>query len=67
MMMIAFFHAHCRVPAVILYLSEELIILHHTRAAGLVMLQMYEAPIAKLLTPARQVLRDDVCMYIYFE
>ena len=67
MMMVAFLHAHSRVPAVVLYLSEELVILHHPRAAWLVMLQMDEAPIAELLAPARQVLRDDVCMYIYFK
>ena len=65
--MIAFLHAHGRIPTVVLYLPEKLIVLHHPRAAGLVMLQMYEAAVAELLTPARQMLGVDVGMYIYFE
>ena len=65
--MIALLHTHCGVPAVVLYLSEEFIVFHHPCTARLVMLQMYEATITELLTPARQVLRDDMGMNIYFE
>lgn len=31
------------------------------------MLEMYEASIAELFAPAREVLRDNMGMYIYFE
>ena len=67
MMVVAFLHAHIRVPAVVLDFPEELIIFHHPCAAGLVMLQMDEPAIAELLAPARQVLGYYMCMYIYFE
>jgi hypothetical protein len=67
MMMVALIDAYGRVPAVRLYLTKKLIILHHPSAAGLVMLQPYEAAIAELLTPPREVLRHDVRMYIYLE
>lgn len=67
MVVVALGDTHGRVPAVGLYLAKELIVFHHARAAGLVVLQAYEATIAKLLTPARQVLRHDVRMDIYLE
>ena len=55
------------VPAVGLDLAKELIVFHHPRAAWFVMLEMDKASIAELLAPARQVLRDNMGMYIYFE
>ena len=65
--MVAFMYSHSWIPTVRLNLSKKLIVLHHPGAAGFVMLEMYEAPVAELLAPAWQVLRYDVGMYIYFE
>ena len=64
MMVVAVCNTHSRVPAVGLYLAKELVVFHHTCTARLVMLKAYEAAITKLLTPARQVLRYDMRMYV---
>jgi len=66
-MMIAVCDPYVGVPAVGLDLAKELIIFHHPGAAGFVMLEMNKTSIAELLAPARQVLRDNMGMYIYFE
>jgi hypothetical protein len=50
-----------------LYFPEELIVFHHPRTAGLVVLQVDEPAIAELLAPAWQMLRNDMRMYVYFE
>jgi hypothetical protein len=67
MMVVALVHAHLRVPAVALYLSKELIILHHSSAAGLVMLQMNETSVAEFLAPAREMLRKYMRVYVNLE
>ena len=63
-MMIALLHAHLGIPNVAADLAKELTILHHARAAGLVMVQMDESPVTILRTEVGNVLRQDVRMYI---
>jgi len=59
-----FLHAHAGVPAVLLYLAEYLVALYHARAAGLVVLQPYEFPVAKFLEPVGDMLRHYMGMDI---
>jgi hypothetical protein len=51
-MVVALVHAHGGVPAVGLNLAKEFIVFHHAGTAGAMMLQVYEAAIAKSLTPS---------------
>ena len=60
MCMLAFFQSSGSIPAVRLYFAEELIVLHHACAAGLVMFEMNEPAIAKLFAPARKMLGNNV-------
>jgi hypothetical protein len=51
MLVIAIPYTSFSIPAIILYLPEELVILHHPGAARFMMFQMNEAAIAKALAP----------------
>lgn len=62
--MVTLLYTRLWVPAVVLYLAEELIVLHHTGAAGLVMVQVYKPAVAEFLAPARQVFGNYMGMYI---
>ena len=58
--MSAFFESLRRIPAVTFNFSEEGIVHHHARAAGLVVLQLHKLAIAKFLLPFGQVFGNDV-------
>jgi APA family basic amino acid/polyamine antiporter len=58
--MSAFFESLRRIPAVAFNFSEEGIVHHHARAAGLVVLQLHKLAIAKFLLPFGQVFGNDV-------
>src|SRR5258708_2906110 len=55
------------VPAVGLNLAKKFVINHHAGAAVLMMVQLYKAIIAKFLRPLGQMLRQDVCVNVYFK
>jgi hypothetical protein len=54
------------VPAVALYLAEKLIIFHHPRTAGFVVVQVYKPRVAEFLAPAWQVFGYYMCVDVYF-
>ena len=62
--LVAFRQARGRVPAIGLHLAEELVVHHHPRAAGPVMVQVDEATIAETPPEVRDGLGQDVRVYV---
>jgi hypothetical protein len=64
MVVTAFFHARLRAPTIVLNLSKELAIFHHSSTTALVMIKRYKSSIAELLPKIRDVFGQNVCMDI---
>ncbi len=63
--LVTFMDSNGWVPTVGKNFSKEDIILHHPRTARFVVFEIDKSTIAKLLTPPRQMLWNDMGMYIY--
>src|SRR6187549_98258 len=66
-MLIAFMHAHHRIPAIGFHLPEKFITYHHPRPAITTIFEMNKFAIAKFLHPTRDVAWHDVGMYVDFQ
>ena len=67
MLVIAFFHSSFSGPAVVLNLPEEHIILHHARTTWLMMIEVYKTSVTEFGLEIRNVLRNNVGMYVNSE
>jgi hypothetical protein len=63
---VALLHTPIAAPAIILYLAEKFVTLHHPCAARLVVLQAYKTPIPEFSSPVGHIFRYYMGMYINY-
>jgi transcription elongation factor GreA-like protein len=61
-MVVTLIDTSLRIPAIVLHLTKEMIVAHHSRATRFVMLQMHKTSISESFLEVWNVFGKDVCM-----